>query len=346
MANGNTQSSIDSKRRRRRKYRLRQLLRLLVLLAVLAPFAYGAKRLYDFALPRYQEQLAAYNDYKFRREAKRVPLDRKFDGYINVLVFGIDDGHVVDQQRQADTTVLVSYDKRSGLVRFISLPRYMLMPSTPQPLKPAQPETLAQVWARQRDPATTAVAVRDFLGVSVHYYVAIDRPTLARLVDAMGGVGVYVEADMDYDDPDAKLSIHISKGYHVLDGATAHQYLCYRGDELGDLGRIQRQHRFMRAFYEKLLQGGTVPHWSAIARVWQESVRTDAERWDLLQLPEVAWHIRKRQTPESVVVPVHPLNGDEHLLMPDLDKWRERLEKLFPVLAESTAANVNENQKE
>ena len=38
-----------------------------------------------------------------------------------------------------------------------------------------------------------------------------------------------------------------SKGYQHLDGEKAGQYVRFRHDELGDIGRVERQQKFMKA---------------------------------------------------------------------------------------------------
>ena len=52
---------------------------------------------------------------------------------------------------------------------------------------------------------------------------------------------------MDYEDPYANLKIHLKKGYQHLDGEKAGQYVRFRHDELGDIGRVERQQKFMKA---------------------------------------------------------------------------------------------------
>ena len=66
-------------------------------------------------------------------------------------------------------------------------------------------------------------------------------------IDLIGGVDLYVDKDMHYEDPYADLKIDIKHGYQHLDGNKSGQYVRFRSDELGDIGRVQRQQKFLKA---------------------------------------------------------------------------------------------------
>lgn len=101
-------------------------------------------------------------------------------------------------------------------------------------------------------------ATERLLGVPVHQYVAVDMQTCADIIDLLGGIDLYVESDMDYDDPEADLSIHLKQGYQHLDGKQAQEYLRYRGTDLGDVGRSERQQQFVKALYEEVMRVRTL----------------------------------------------------------------------------------------
>lgn len=56
---------------------------------------------------------------------------------------------------------------------------------------------------------------------------------------------------MDYEDPISGTSVHLTQGYQHLTGDMSQQYLIFRNDDLGDIGRIQRQQKFAKALFEK-----------------------------------------------------------------------------------------------
>jgi anionic cell wall polymer biosynthesis LytR-Cps2A-Psr (LCP) family protein len=63
----------------------------------------------------------------------------------------------------------------------------------------------------------------------------------------IGGVPITVEKRMFYNDREQGLFINLQPGPQVLDGPHAEQYLRFRNDPEGDIGRIRRQQHFLRA---------------------------------------------------------------------------------------------------
>ena len=165
--------------------------------------------------------------------------------------------------------------------------------------------------------------------ISIHQYVVIDLDTFARIVDALGGVDVYIAHDMDYDDPESGLSIHMRTGYQNLDGRAAENYLRYRSDELGDVGRTQRQQRFIKAFYAKLLRMDTLPKVPEIADILKRDVTTSAELFDSIHIGNV---IRKLSTdpPRTIMLPGAVSRDDDTVWIMDRAATDEVIQELFP----------------
>jgi LCP family protein required for cell wall assembly len=98
----------------------------------------------------------------------------------------------------------------------------------------------------------TRAAVVKHLNVPIAHYFVFSLPALRHLVDLIGGVPITVEKRMLYNDREQGLFINLQPGPQVLDGAHAEQYLRFRNDPEGDIGRIRRQQRFLRAALQAL----------------------------------------------------------------------------------------------
>lgn len=89
---------------------------------------------------------------------------------------------------------------------------------------------------------------KDF-GVEIKNHFAVTTGGFRSLVDAVGGVEIDVPKDMNYDDPEQNLHIHLKKGKQLLDGKKAEQFVRYRkGWSQGDVGRLSAQQLFLSAF--------------------------------------------------------------------------------------------------
>ena len=134
-------------------------------------------------------------------------------------------------------------------------------------------------------PALSAQAVSELLnGVAIDRYVRINVQGVEKLVDALGGVTVYVPKDMKYQDDSQHLYINLKAGSHHLNGNQALQLLRFRHDENGDIGRIQRQQILMRALMEQTLNPATLSRLPKILSVIQSHIDTNLTIEELMAL--------------------------------------------------------------
>ena len=324
-----TRNNIRTKRRRRLLRAILGLFKLTLLLCVLAAVGWGSWLELCRGAAIYHKYYAKYEDYRERRDAERVPLDEKFEAYMNILVLGVDRGGDFGGGH-ADPMLLVSLDNASGKVRIISIPRGTVVTAADGKTWERLGQKFGEVGVRGM-----IDAVRNLLGVSVHYYAVLDANSLGNFIDALGGIDAYVEMRMDYEDPELGLSIHIPQGVQHMNGEIAQKYLRFRSGELGDVGRVQRQHRFLKALYERILNVNTLGHLPALMKILQEQVDTNVEVWDSAHLAEVLQGLSK-EDPETVMLPGYPYAGDENIWMPDKELTSEKMRTLFPKAEENT----------
>ncbi len=134
-------------------------------------------------------------------------------------------------------------------------------------------------------PASAARATSELLGgVGIDRYVRINVLGVEKLIDALGGVTVYVPQDMHYQDDSQHLYINLKKGEHHLNGAQAVQFLRFRYDAYGDIGRVQRQQMFLRALRDQTLKPATLAKLPQILSVVQANLDTNLSVEELIAL--------------------------------------------------------------
>ncbi|HXE73682.1 MAG TPA: LCP family protein, partial [Candidatus Nitrosotenuis sp.] len=203
---------------------------------------------------------------------------------LNVLCLGIDynytdQGILYTKGARSDTIFVVSLDSEASTLNVLSIPR------------DTQVE-LAYNHGYEKINAAYALGgldlvratVERFLGVPIDHYVIIKVDAAARLVDALGGLSINVEKDMDYDDNWGHLHIHLKKGPQVLKGQQVVGYARFRMDEEGDRGRIRRQQQVMAALVSKLKDPALVTKYDELCRIAKENIETDFSVLDLIGL--------------------------------------------------------------
>lgn len=334
-----TREVIRRKRReiaRRRRRRFFGCLFLLILGLVFLTFVlFIGYTLVNWTVGLYHEYQSARSGYELRQEARRGKIDPRFDGYTNVLVLGLDEGADAQTpgEKHADTIFLLSMENETGKVRIVTIPR-----DTWASYPEGGSGRLGNLYASGEAPAMVR-AVSQLLGISIHQYITLDMKAMADLIDALGGIDVYVESDMNYDDPAGGTSIHLKKGYQHLTGTQAEEYIRYVSPELGEAGRIQRQQKFAKALYEEILQVDTIPRLPAIAEIFKKEVDTSAEIFDSAHLANVVRSLSSEQ-PASLMLPGSVGDGGEWV--PDKAEIEEKMGELFTPASRSDEKDSKE----
>lgn len=134
-------------------------------------------------------------------------------------------------------------------------------------------------------PALAAKATSELMGnTTIDRYIRINVQGVEKLLDALGGVKLYVPQDMRYQDDSQHLYINLKQGEQHLNGAQALQFLRFRHDNLGDIGRVQRQQMLMRALLEQALNPATLARVPQILSVIQANIDTNLSVEELVAL--------------------------------------------------------------
>lgn len=171
---------------------------------------------------------------------------------LNILLIGTDAG-LLDgggtMPPRSDVLMLFSFDLETRETAVVSIPRDTLVYLDGIGYNRIN---AAHVFGGT---ALTLSAVEELLNTTIHYYAKINFQGFKILIDSLGGVPIDVDKDMFYEDPYdiPPLSIDLKAGPQVLDGDKAEQYVRYR-DEEGDIGRVERQQKFMAALIQQLLK--------------------------------------------------------------------------------------------
>lgn len=152
-------------------------------------------------------------------------------------------------------------------------------------------------------PALAAKAVSELLGgIRIDRYIRINVFGVEKLVDALGGVDIYVPHDMKYQDDSQHLYINLSQGQQLLNGEQALQFLRFRNDKLGDIGRIQRQQILMRSLIDQKLNLNTVSSLPKLLSVLKEHIDTNLSIEEIAALVGFAAQIEHSDV-EMLMVP-------------------------------------------
>nr|WP_242025720.1 LCP family protein [Leptolyngbya sp. FACHB-36] len=191
-------------------------------------------------------------------------------------------------------------------------------------------------------PALAAKTTSDLLGgIGIDRYVTINVQGVQALIDALGGVKVYVPKDMKYRDESQHLYINLKAGQRHLNGDQTLQLLRFRHDEYGDIGRIQRQQMVMRSLMEQTLNPATIARLPKILSVIQSYVDTNLSVEELVALVGFASQ-SSRSNVQMLTVPgtfSEPGEYDASYWLPSADRITTLMAQHFDVGAVVPADN-------
>ncbi len=151
--------------------------------------------------------------------------------------------------------------------------------------------------------------VSSFLGIPISHYVVLNVHALVELVDELGGINLEIPKRMKYKDRAAKLNIDLQAGPNMLNGAQAMGFVRFRHDELGDIGRVQRQEIFLKAVQEKGLDPVSWAKVPKLLQIAQKYVLTDLGTPQLMQLATFARAVPK-ENQSMIMMPGRFSGGD------------------------------------
>ncbi len=194
-----------------------------------------------------------------------------------IMIMGVDER--ADDVGRSDTLMLATIDPDLDKAALFSIPR-----DTRVKIKGHGYDKINAAFAYGGE-RLTKQTVEDFLGVDIDYHIIINTNSFIKIIDAIGGIDINVEKRMYYEDPwddDGGLLIDLKPGLQHMDGKTAITYVRYR-DEEGDIGRIRRQQKFMKACMEQVTTPSIITKLPSILQEVFGSVKTDLSMRQILE---------------------------------------------------------------
>lgn len=258
--------NINSKdnKKKKKKSKVGKIIKFILLLLLIALIAYG---LY-FAWQ--------YHNHTSKMEGKEYdplsatalgidPEKLKTIGRLNVLILG--ESGIGDGYKLTDSIMIASYNPQTQQASLLSIPRDTYVGKKNKDTASANylaSYKMNAVYRNGTNLEETIECVNNLTGLELENYILIDTDAIIEIVDAIGGVWFDVPIDMDYEDLNQDLYIHLKAGYQLIDGDKAEQLLRFRHNQDGtsypveygdnDIGRMRTQREFIQATAKQLLK--------------------------------------------------------------------------------------------
>lgn len=264
------------------------------------------------------------------------------DDRINFAVFGTDEGGI-----HSDVIFVVSFDTTTGDTYFVSVPRDTQVFMSESIMLDMQNNgrgeyiptkygttgeckiTELYAYAGEKNNEYQVQTLENLLNVDIDHYVAIDLTAFKEIVDAVGGVDMYVPMDMYWDMSDTGgPTIDLKEGQQHLNGEQAEQLVRYRkGYAQQDLDRINTQHEFMLALIGKIFDSeNVIGDLTSLINAVYKYVETDVSLLDCLSYVQYASMVDITKISMETI----PGDGENQIMfIPDKEGIAEMSDRVF-----------------
>ncbi|MBV9263865.1 MAG: LCP family protein [Candidatus Eremiobacteraeota bacterium] len=193
---------------------------------------------------------------------------------LNVLVLGYQDEEAV-----TDTMILLHLDVARRLATLVSVPRdtWVKIPGHGY-------DKINSAYAYGGSELSARAVSALMGGIPIDATVALQPEDAAAIVDAMGGLSINVDEDMDYDDNSQSLHIHLRKGEQHLSGTQVAGYIRFRHDPASDFGRMKRQQQVVKLMMDQLSEPQNWPKLPKVLGLAHKRAKTTLRDGQLLSL--------------------------------------------------------------
>lgn len=275
----------------------------------------------------------AYSWYSFSSKIKQPAIATSLaewtgENRVNVLLLGIDkrDG---DPSTRSDSILLASIDPVTKDAHLFSILRDSWVSI------PGHRKNRINTAFEVGGPELMAKTVEKFTGLPINYYVVTDFRGFEKVVDAVGGIDMYVEKDMDYllYDNGGYFDIHLKKGQQTLNGHKALQYVRFRHDKMGDFTRTERQRKLLKALAVKLKSTTGIWKMPSILEAMSPYITTNMNASDMLRLADLTYKLDVNQLKTEQIPPASILRekkiGGAQVIDPRPEDTKRYIEKML-----------------
>ena len=278
-------------------------------------------------------------------------------GRINILLLGIDERESEQGPWRTDTMILLSIDPARQTAAVLSIPRDLWV-TIPGYDFEARINT-AHFYGDLRGypgggPALAMATVQAVFDLPIQYYIRFNFAGFEKLIDAIGGIDLNVEAPIDdplYPDSGYGYApLHIDAGLQHMDGELALKYARTRHGGLEDFDRMHRQQQVIMAVRDKVTRTNMAPtimrEIVPLLQAMGSALKTNFTPDQLVRLIQLGTQLDPRQIQtlaieSSMTLPYHVAgNPPQDVLIPIRDQVRRVRDQLLNNTADQPATQL------
>ena len=349
----------EIKKKKKKKNIIGKIFKIIFCILIIALITYGIFFAYKYS--RHTKAMEGKEYDPLSATALGIdPEKLKEVGRLNILLLG--ESGVGDGYNLTDTIIIASYNPQTQQASLLSIPRDTYVGKRDK--NSATQNYLASykmnaVYRNGENLEETIECVSNLTGINIDNYILVNTDAIIEIVDAIGGVWFNVPIDMNYDDTNQDLHIHLQAGEQLIDGAKAEQLLRFRHnqdwtsypEEYGDndIGRMRTQREFIQETLKQLLKIESVTKVLNLLEIISNNVRSDLDFQTLKYYIPYAFKFNT----SNIISDILPGESEQcngiWIYTADKNKTKQIVQDLFTdkvVVEEQNSTNTNSIENE
>ncbi len=203
------------------------------------------------------------------------------------LVAGTDEG-----ENLTDIMMIVCFDLKANKADILQIPRDTFIGVDVPTSKMNAVYSQAPREEGQTNINVMLRRINDYFGLPIDHYITVTLSAFRDIVDAVGGVDVYVPDTIYNAFNEDRQYFTFEKGMNHFNGEMAEAFVRHRKSYvMGDLGRVKAQRNFYAAFIKKCLNMSYTQMATAATSIYDQ-VSTDMKLVDILAFAKTAQNLK------------------------------------------------------
>ena len=266
----------------------------------------------------------------------------------SILISGNDTYGDVGELSRSDVNMVVTINPLTSTVLLTSIPRDTYMPTYCDATETCVIGAMDKITHTGiYGINTTQRTVENFLDMEINYTFRANFSSVIDIVDALGGVDIYVEEGMAVSTFYADHTLEgVTEGWNHLDGKRALAYARERHAYLdGDNQRVRNQQQVLMAIFEKATSTDIITKYAslldALSKAFETNLITDLIKFQIQAMPE--WKFESYQiTGYGDMLNCAALGSEASVTVPYDESIRIAQEKIRAVLDGKSSDTVED----
>lgn len=269
----------------------------------------------------------------------------------NILISGNDTYGDVGELSRSDVNMIVTVNPATGTILLTSIPRDTYVESVCDVADGCQIGAMDKLThLGMHGVNASKMTIENLMGIEINYTFRVNFSSVTDIVDALGGIDVYIEEGMAVDTFYADSTLEgVTEGWNHLEGDRALSFARERyAYEDGDNQRVRNQQQVLQAIVDKAVSPEIIVNYASLMDAFSGAFETNMSTSEITSLLQYQLQVNPEWTFETYQIDVvgdmmycADLGQEAYVSIPDMRTVQVAREKIEAVMNDESSDSVD-----